>query len=69
LISTGDGFALPFDAAAVVILDELRGQKLRIGTNDLAIAAVTLSTGGILLTRNAVDFARIPNLFFEDWTQ
>lgn len=60
---------LPFDAAAAVIFDELRGQKLRIGTNDLAIAAVTLSTGGILLTRNAVDFARIPNLLFEDWTQ
>lgn len=59
---------LPFDAAAAVIFDELRGQKLRIGTNDLAIAAVTLSTGGILLTRNAVDFARIPNLLFEDWT-
>jgi tRNA(fMet)-specific endonuclease VapC len=60
---------LPFDAAAGVTFDELREQKLRIGTNDLAIAAVTLSTGGILLTRNAVDFARIPNLLFEDWTQ
>lgn len=60
---------LPFDAAAVVIFDELREQKLRIGTNDLAIAAITLSTNGILLTRNAVDFARIPNLLFEDWTQ
>jgi tRNA(fMet)-specific endonuclease VapC len=60
---------LPFDAAAAVTFDELREQKLRIGTNDLAIAAVTLSTGGILLTRNAVDFARIPNLLFEDWTR
>lgn len=58
---------LPFDAAAAAIFDELRGQKLRIGTNDLAIAAITLSTGGILLTRNALDFARIPNLLFEDW--
>jgi tRNA(fMet)-specific endonuclease VapC len=60
---------LPFDAAAAAIFDELRAQKLRIGTNDLAIAAVTLATNGILLTRNAVDFARIPNLLFEDWTQ
>jgi tRNA(fMet)-specific endonuclease VapC len=60
---------LPFDAAAAVIFDELRGQKLRIGTNDLAIAAITLSAGGTLLTRNAVDFARIPNLLFEDWTK
>jgi len=60
---------LPFDAAAAVIFDGLRGQRLRIGTNDLAIAAITLSTGGVLLTRNAVDFERIPNLLFEDWTQ
>jgi tRNA(fMet)-specific endonuclease VapC len=60
---------LPFDAAAAAIFDDLRAQKLRIGTNDLAIAAVTLSTNGILLTRNAVDFARIPSLSFEDWTQ
>lgn len=60
---------LPFDAAAAAVFDDLRAQKLRIGTNDLAIAAVTLSTNGILLTRNAVDFARIPNLSFEDWTQ
>jgi tRNA(fMet)-specific endonuclease VapC len=59
---------LPFDTAAA-IFDDLRAQKLRIGTNDLAIAAVTLSTNGILLTRNAVDFERIPNLSFEDWTQ
>lgn len=60
---------LPFDAAAAAIFDDLRAQKLRIGTNDLAIAAVTLSTTGILLTRNTVDFVRIPNLSFEDWTQ
>jgi len=59
---------LPFDAAAAAIFDELRAQRLRIGTNDLAIAAITLSTSGILLTRNAVDFERIPNLLFEDWT-
>lgn len=60
---------LPFDAAAAAIFDALRAQKLRIGTNDLAIAAITLSTNGILLTRNAVDFERIPNLLLEDWSQ
>jgi len=59
---------LPFDDAAAHAFDDLRAQKLRIGTNDLAIAAITVSKGGILLTRNTVDFARIPNLFFEDWT-
>src|SRR6059058_5427597 len=27
---------LPFDATAAAIFDQLRGQKIRIGTNDLA---------------------------------
>jgi tRNA(fMet)-specific endonuclease VapC len=59
---------LPFDAAAAAIFDQLRAQKLRVGTNDLAIAAITLSVGGVMVTRNTVDFQRIPGLVFEDWT-
>lgn len=59
---------LPFDNTAAGIFDELRGQKIRIGTNDLAIAAITLSVSGILVTRNTVDFQRVPNLAMEDWT-
>ncbi|SRR6266508_2068414 len=52
--------------------DDLRSvahAKIRIGTNDLAIAAITLSVNGILVMRNAVDFQRIPDLLFEDWTK
>lgn len=60
---------LPFDDAATIIFDQLRTQKIRIGTNDLAIAAITLSVNGILITHNAVDFQRIPGLVFEDWTR
>jgi len=60
---------LPFDEAAAAIFDQLRGQKLRIGTNDLAIAAITLAVSGTLVTRNTVDFQRIPGLVLEDWTQ
>ena len=60
---------LPFDSSAGAIFDELRAQKLRIGTNDLAIAAITLSAGAILLSRNTRDFGRIPNLVLEDWTK
>ena len=59
---------LPFDAAAATIFEQLRVQKLRIGTNDLAIAAITLVVNGILVTRNTVDFQRIPGLVLEDWT-
>jgi tRNA(fMet)-specific endonuclease VapC len=59
---------LPFDEVAAAIFDQLRAQKIRIGTNDLAIAAITLSVNGILITRNVVDFQRVPGLVFEDWT-
>jgi tRNA(fMet)-specific endonuclease VapC len=47
----------------------LHTQKLRVGTNDLAIAAITLAARGILVTRNTVDFQRIPGLVLEDWTR
>jgi tRNA(fMet)-specific endonuclease VapC len=60
---------LPFDAAAAAIFDQLRAQKLRVGTNDLSIAAIVLSVGGVLVTRNIKDFQRIPGLILEDWTQ
>lgn len=61
---------LPFDDAAANVFDDLRSQqKLRIGTNDLSIAAITLSVGGVLITRNTKDFERVPNLVFEDWTR
>jgi tRNA(fMet)-specific endonuclease VapC len=60
---------LPFDEAAAAIFDQLRTQKLRLGTNDLAIAAITLAVRGILVTRNTVDYQRIPGLVLEDWTK
>lgn len=58
---------LPFDSAAAVIFDQLKPQKLRVGVNDVAIAAITLSVSGVLVTRNFADFERVPNLRFEDW--
>jgi tRNA(fMet)-specific endonuclease VapC len=59
---------LPFTDAAATRFDQLRAQKLRLGTNDLCIAAITLSVGGVLVTRNSKDFRRIPDLVVEDWT-
>jgi len=59
---------LPFDAPAGAVLDGLRAQQLRVSTMDLRIAAVALSRGLVLLTRNLGDFRRVPGLLTEDWT-
>lgn len=59
---------LPFDEAAAAVFDQLRTQKLRIGTNDLAIAAITLALSGRLVTPNTIDFQRFPGRVLEDWT-
>jgi tRNA(fMet)-specific endonuclease VapC len=59
---------IAFDAAAQVMFNQLRELKLRIGTQDLRIAAIVLSQGAILVTRNERDFGKIPSLNLEDWT-
>lgn len=59
---------LSFDDAAATLFDQLQKQKLRLGTNDLCIAAIVLSVGGVLVTRNSRDFRRVPGLVMEDWT-
>lgn len=59
---------LPYDDAAAELFNDLRKQKVRIGTMDLRIASIAVSNGMTLLTRNTVDFERVPNLQFEDWT-
>ncbi len=57
-----------FTPEAAAIFDQLKAQKIRVGTNDLSIAAITLAVGGILVTRNKVDFEHVPGLALEDWT-
>ncbi|KYC40856.1 nucleic acid-binding protein [Scytonema hofmannii PCC 7110] len=59
---------LDFDLPAYNSYQELVRQRIRIGTRDLRIAAITLSIKGILVTRNTKDFAKVPNLQIEDWT-
>ena len=59
---------LPFDPAAGAVFDGLVAQRVRIGSMDLRIAAIALSRGLIVLTRNTRDFRQVPGLVTEDWT-
>jgi tRNA(fMet)-specific endonuclease VapC len=59
---------LDFTSDASIIYDELVRQKIRIGTQDLRIAAIALAAKGIMVTRNRRDFEKVPMLQLEDWT-
>jgi tRNA(fMet)-specific endonuclease VapC len=59
---------LNFDQKALNLFRQLQKQKIRIGSQDLRIAAITLAAGGILITRNHRDFVQVPGLVLEDWT-
>lgn len=63
----GRGKILPFDRAAALQFEQLRLRKLGVGTADLRIAAIALSTGDLLLSRNLRDFQQVPSLRVEDW--
>ena len=63
-----DSEVLPFDAAAGDIFRTLLAQRVRIGTQDLQIAAIALANDAILVTSNRRDFERVPGLRIEDWT-
>ena len=58
---------LPFDQNAHTSFEGLIRQKLRVGTQDLRIAAIALSVNGIVVTRNQKDFGKVPNLQVENW--
>jgi tRNA(fMet)-specific endonuclease VapC len=59
---------LEFDGSAAEIYQQLRRARLRVGTMDLKIAAITISRRATLLSRNRRDFAKVPGLSLEDWT-
>ena len=60
---------LDFDMNADAQFNKLHLQKLRVGVQDLRIAAIALATNNILVTRNRRDFEKIPGLTLEDWSQ
>ena len=59
---------LPFTEAAIHRAAQLRMLRLNVRKMDLAIAAITLEHGGVLVTRNTRDFRRVPGLSLEDWS-
>ena len=73
LHETLDYFALmrvlDFDEAAANQFRQLRQRHIRVGTQDLRIAAIALATAGVVVTRNQRDFERVPGLVVEDWSQ
>lgn len=59
---------LGFDETAATHFQAFKLAKIKVGTMDLRIAAVALSHGATLVSRNLRDFQRVPGLKVEDWT-
>lgn len=58
----------PYDEKAQTYFNRLRQMKIRVGTQDLRIAAITLRHQAVLVTRNKRDFEQIPELRMVDWS-
>ncbi|HUG92468.1 MAG TPA: type II toxin-antitoxin system VapC family toxin [Planctomycetaceae bacterium] len=58
---------LAWSEAAVEQFQELKSQRIRIGTMDLKIASIVLTHDATLLTRNRADFEQVPDLRIENW--
>jgi tRNA(fMet)-specific endonuclease VapC len=59
---------LPFPEPAILRFETLRSLRLNVGLMDLRIAALALQNGLTVVTRNRVDFGRVPGLASEDWS-
>lgn len=58
---------LPFDTDAAEVYRGLIAQGIRIGPQDLQIAAIALAHHAVLATSNLRHFDRVPGLIIEDW--
>jgi tRNA(fMet)-specific endonuclease VapC len=62
-----DWLILAFDQAAAQRFQDLKAEKVRIGTMDLKIASIVLVHQATLLSANLGDFRQVPGLLVEDW--
>ena len=58
---------LPYTVAADALFTAWRAAKIRIGTQDLRIAAICVVHGAKLITRNRRDYELVPGLSLEIW--
>lgn len=63
------GQIVPFDDLIASTLFSLKSRRIRLKPMDLRLAATALAKDLTLLTRNTVDFERVPGLRIEDWTR
>lgn len=52
---------LDFDENAAKTFQDLKSQKIRIGSMDLKIASIAISRKAILVSRNLKDYEQVPN--------
>ena len=58
---------IEYSEAAEQLVKLWRSQRIRIGSQDLRIAAIAHTNRAVLVTRNRKDFSQIPNLAIESW--
>lgn len=58
---------LPYTAAAHAQVQTWQRAKIRVGVNDMRIAAICIDHGATLVTRNARDYAQLPGLTLDVW--
>ena len=57
------------DQFAAAEFSRLQKQKVRVGPQDLKIAAITLTNDALLLSANLKDFEKVPGLRVENWLE
>lgn len=59
---------LLFNEEADAIFRQIQKRRIRVGAQDLRIAATALLHGFVVVTVNVHDFVQVPDLKVEDWT-